>query len=190
MYMTTQLELQREGLPVEMQVLLADYPREAWPDNPHFARSIQNWMSAHQMFRQLAAIVRGDTEEYLDNGKDPDDLSRELSRYGDLLVRNLHGHHTWEDREYFPELRTADRRFDKGLALLEEDHRILDGTLNRFTTAANRVIKLVQLDEAKAREEAVGLHDCSEQIEGLLERHLADEEDLIVPILLHHKLRG
>jgi hypothetical protein len=63
-------------------------------------------------------------------------------------------------------------------------------TLDRFTNVANRMIKLVQLDETQTRKEAKEFCDCTEEIEGLVERHLADEEDLIVPILLHHKLRG
>ena len=53
----TQTIQQREGLPDDMRILLRDYPREAWPDHPHFARSIQNWMGAHQMFRQLGEIT-------------------------------------------------------------------------------------------------------------------------------------
>ena len=50
--------------------------------------------------------------------------------------------------------------------------------------------RLVQLDEAAAREEAAAVHMGATQIERLLTRHLADEEDLAVPIILHHKLSG
>lgn len=34
------------------------------------------------------------------------------------------------------------------------------------------------------------LHYWSQSVEKPLDRHLADEEDLVVPIVLHHKLRG
>lgn len=180
----------REGWPEEAATLLADYPRDLWPGHPNFARSIQNWMGAHAGFRQLGALMRETTEAYLDRGLAPESAAGRLGYYGDILVRNLHGHHTWEDRSFFPEIRDADQRFDQGLETLESDHNVLDETLDMLTHRANRVIKLIQLDELQARAEAGALHDSTERIERFLERHLTDEEDLIVPILLHHKMRG
>ncbi|NNL19616.1 MAG: hemerythrin domain-containing protein, partial [Boseongicola sp.] len=118
------------------------------------------------------------------------DYAARLGHFGNLLVANLHGHHHWEDRSYFPELAAADPRFEAGLDVLEKDHEALDGILDTFTRQANRVIKLVQLDEAAAREEAANVHKGAVQIEQLLDRHLTDEENLAVPIILHHKLRG
>ena len=180
----------REALPDDMRFLLRDYPRDAWPDHPNFAASIQNWMGTHQMFRRLGAIVRSETESYLDKARAADDFADRLSFYGNHLVRNLHGHHGWEDHAFFPELSAADARFGQGLNMLEADHVALDDVLDRFTRRANRVTKLIQLDEPQARQEAGDLHDIAAEIEGFLARHLADEEDLVVPILLHHKMRG
>lgn len=187
----TQTHQVRQGpLPDDMRTLLRDYPREAWPDHPNFAASIQNWMGAHQMFRQLAGITQKETERFLDNTRDAEDYAGRLAYYGNQLVRNLHGHHGWEDRSFFPELANADARFEHGLDTLENDHLQLDNVLDRFTRQANRVVKLIQLDEYQARSEAGKVHDLSQEIGGFLNRHLADEEDLVVPIILHHKLRG
>ena len=179
----------RQGLPTEMQALLRDYPREAWPDNPHFARSIQNWMSAHKMFRQLGEITRDDVEKLIEKMLNPTEFSRRFAYYGDLLVRNLHGHHAWEDRDYFPELSAADSRFDRGLEMLEADHYQLDVTLDKFTKVANRLLQLIELEEKQAREEAGELLESCQDIGQFLARHLQDEEDLVVAILLHHKMR-
>ena len=180
----------RQGLPDDMRLLLGDYPRDAWPDHPNFARSIQNWMGAHSMFRQLAEVTRVETEKFLDNDREAAEFAGRLGVYGNLLVRNLHGHHTWEDRSFFPELSAADQRFDHGIEMLEADHDVLDETLDRITQTGNRVMKLVQLDEAQAREEAGRLHRLAVDVEAYLARHLSDEEDLVVPVLLHHKMRG
>lgn len=182
--------IRQEALPEDMRLLLRDYPREAWPDHPNFAASIQNWMGAHVMFGQLADLIRLNTEGYLDKQIDPDDHAGRLSHYGNLLVRNLHGHHHWEDRTFFPELSAVDGRFDQGLDTLETDHLVLDDLLDRFTRQANRVVTLTQMDEAQAREEAKPVHDMATVLDGFLARHLTDEEDLVVPILLHHKMRG
>jgi iron-sulfur cluster repair protein YtfE (RIC family) len=87
-------------------------------------------------------------------------------------------------------LSAADPRFDAGLEVLEKDHADLDKVLDDFTRQANRVIKLAHLDETQAREEAVDVHQTSAVIEAFLQRHLGDEEELAVPIILHHRLRG
>ncbi|MDU8912366.1 hemerythrin domain-containing protein [Aestuariicoccus sp. MJ-SS9] len=188
--MTQFTDIRTTPMPDAMRVLLEEYPRDSWDANPHFKDATRRWLGAHRMFRQLGALVREDTEAYLDRTQAPEDYAARLSHYGNALVGNLHGHHAWEDRRYFPELSAADPRFDRGLEILEADHAELDQVLDRFTRAANRTIKLIQLDEPAAHAEAGALHDEAQRIEAFLERHLGDEEDLAVPIILHHRLRG
>ena len=188
--MTEPTTFRTTRMPDEMRFLLAKYPREAWGQHPNFKRATEQWLGAHRMFRKLSENVRGSTEDYLDKTRDPEDYAGRLAHYGNLLVGNLHGHHHWEDRSYFPELAAADPRFVDGLEILEKDHEALDGILDSFTRSANRVIKLIQLDETAARDEAGVVHEGAQQIETLLDRHLGDEEELAVPIILHHKLRG
>lgn len=142
------------------------------------------------MFRRLAELVRLDAEAFLEKEVEPEKYAGRLSYYGNALVGNLHGHHGWEDHSYFPELSAADPRFDAGLEVLEADHAELDRVLDSYTKTANRALKLLQLDEAQAREEVGTLHGTSEIIEAFLKRHLSDEEELAVPIILHHRLRG
>ncbi len=180
----------RQGLPPEMQILLRDYPRESWPENPNLARATQQWLGAHSMFRQLAAIITKDTQGFLDKAEDPQVYAGRLAHFGNLLVRNLHGHHHWEDRSFFPELEAADPRFADGLAMLESDHVALDGLLERFTRSANRVVQLAALEEAQMAGETGPLGETCDGIGRFLQRHLTDEEELAVPILLHHRLRG
>lgn len=180
----------RDGLPPEMETLLRDYPRAAWPGHTDFEQSIRNWMGAHAGFRHLARIVSAETDKFLDREMGTDTYAERLGFFGNRLVQNLHGHHTWEDRSFFPELRAADPRFTDGLDTLEADHLVLDETIDRLTRRANRVIKLARLDETQARSEAGGVLEAAHEIERFLDRHLTDEEDLVYPILLHHKLRG
>lgn len=188
--MTDIMDIRTTPMPEEMRVLLQAYPRDSWDANPHFKQATKNWIGAHLMFRRLGDLVRSETERYLDGNRGPEGFAARLSYYGGALVRNLHGHHGWEDHSYFPELSEADPRFDAGLEILEKDHEALDGVLDRFKRAANRTIKLIQLDQGAAHEEAGALHAEAEVIEAFLARHLGDEEDLAVPIILHHRLRG
>ena len=188
--MTDPADIRTNPMPEAMRVLLHDYPRDSWDGNPHFKRATKQWLEAHQMFRRLGNLVRVETEKYLDRSRDPEDYAGRLSYYGNALVANLHGHHGWEDHSYFPELSAADPRFEAGLEILEKDHQDLNAVLDRFTRAANRTIKLIQLDEKAAVDDAGALHSEAETIEAFLERHLGDEEVLAVPIILHHRLRG
>lgn len=183
-------EIRTDPLPEAMRVLLKEHPRESWEGHPHLRRATRQWLGAHQMFRDLGRVIRTETEAYLNKDRAPDDYAARLSYYGDAMVRNLHGHHGWEDHSYFPELSAADPRFDAGLAILEQDHEALDGVLDRFTKAANRTIKLIHLNEVQGREEAAEVLDQAATIEAFLARHLSDEEDLAVPIILEHRLRG
>jgi len=188
--MRQDFKLRSDAMPSDMQVLLSAYPRDTWEAHPGFKDKTRHWLGAHNMFRQLGGILRTETEAYLDKSRDADDFAAHLSYYGDMMVRNLHGHHGWEDHSYFPELAAADPRFEMGLDILENDHQELDVFLERFSKSANRVIQLAELDEKQAYDESGGLHDITETIEAFLQRHLGDEEELAVPIILHHRLRG
>lgn len=182
--------IRTEDMPREMRILLKEHPRETWDAHPGFKEKTKNWLGAHQMFRQLGGIIRTETESFLDKSRDADDLATRLAYYGDMMVRNLHGHHGWEDHSYFPELMAADPRFEAGLEILEKDHQELDVVLERFSKSANRIIQLADLDPKQAYGEAGGVHSIAETIEAFLARHLNDEEELAVPIILHHRLRG
>jgi hypothetical protein len=180
----------RAGLPSELQTLLDDYPREAWSDHPNFALSIQHWLDAHRYFKRMGALLTKETELFLDKNRSANEFGGRLGHYGNQLVHHLHGHHHWEDHDYFPELSAADDRFDRGLDMLETDHTEMDKLLDNFTTTGNRALKLSNLDPQMAYEEAGKLLKTTTAIQTFLDRHLEDEEDLIVPILLHHKMRG
>ncbi|AZV78700.1 hemerythrin domain-containing protein [Parasedimentitalea marina] len=182
--------IRQDEMPDEMRFLLKQYPRDSWDAHPGFREKTKHWLGAHQMFRRVAERIRLDTEGLLNKDIGLGDFARRLSHYGGNLVGNLHGHHGWEDHSYFPELSGADPRFDAGLEVLEQDHADLDKVLDDFTRTANRLIKLTTLDRAQAYEEAARVLKTSAAIEGFLKRHLSDEEELAVPIILHHRLRG
>ncbi|PWJ17536.1 hemerythrin domain-containing protein [Jannaschia seohaensis] len=182
--------IRTHDMPEEMRILLDRYPRESWADHPGFAEKTRHWLGAHRMFRRLAAGIRQDGESLLDGEMEAGAYADRLAYLGGHLIANLHGHHGWEDRSYFPELSAADPRFDAGLALLEQDHADLDAVLDTFDRRANRAIVLADLEPAQLRDAAGEVHATAETIEAFLERHLGDEEDLAVPIILHHRLRG
>ncbi len=167
----------RTALPDALRVLLEAYPRARWEEHDNFGMLIRFWLDRHLMFRRLIDALRTDTQARLDTQLDPTSYRQRLHRFGGLLVGELQGHHQIEDFHYFPRLSRIEPGLQRGFDLLDSDHHALDEELAGFTAAANAALSdgeagpfLVQLD----------------RLSGLLHRHLVDEEDLIVPVLLKH----
>ncbi len=188
--MTPELSLaNREGLPDALQVLLRDYPRESWQADPGFNNLIAFWLDRHMMFRRLMAEMRKGTEALLDAKMQGNQFGGMVSRYGGMFVQQLHGHHTIEDQHYFPLLATKDARIEKGFAILDKDHHDLDAHLSNFVTRANEVIGVIG-DRTRLQTAAGGFQAELAKLEGLLDQHLIDEEDLIVPVILRYGAEG
>ena len=168
----------RTGLPDALRVLYEAYPREVWETHPNFGGLVTFWLDRHMMFRKLCAILTEEAEARIDGTLDARRHAGNLSRYGGMLVQQLHGHHQIEDHHYFPALSGLEPELVKGFTLLDSDHHAMDGLLDRFSRAANGVLR-EQVETGLFRDELLSFA-------GLLERHLVDEEDLIVPVLLKY----
>ncbi|MEW9921146.1 hemerythrin domain-containing protein [Marimonas sp. MJW-29] len=172
---------QRKALPDALRVLAEQYPRAQWEGHPNFGEMIQFWMQRHLMFRQLMQLLREDAQGLLDKKMPFETYAQRLSHYGGTFLNQLHGHHQIEDAHYFPQLVQLDPRLERGFELLETDHEAIDPLLHDFAGAANAVL---QGGEAGAFLRKI------EGFEKLLDRHLVDEEDIVVPVVLHTGFRG
>lgn len=172
---------QRAGLPEALRVLLAEYPRTGWQAHPNFAGLVAFWLDRHLMFRQLTETLIRDAETMVDGGMDRQAYGQRLGRLGSMLVNQLHGHHQIEDMHYFPKLAGLETRLQRGFDLLDSDHHAMDGLLDRFTKSANSVLQ---------GGEAGHFHTEVQGFTTLLNRHLVDEEELIVPVILKYGAEG
>jgi hypothetical protein len=75
-----------------------------------------------------------------------------------------------------------DVRLEQGFAILDADHKALDLHLDCFVGDANGALRA--LDEEALRAGAGRFHQRLLRLEGFLDRHLTDEEELIVPVIL------
>ena len=171
----------RHGLPDALRALLADYPRTDWTVHRNFDGLVSFWLDRHLAFRDLTAAMSGATQSLLDRAADPQTYAARLSRSGNRFLQELHGHHQIEDLHFFPRLTRLEPRLLRGFDMLENDHLAIGGLLDRFTTSANAVLT----DPADLTRAAAFAADLG-AITTLLDRHLTDEEDLIVPVILHH----
>ncbi len=177
------------GLPEALRLLLADYPRDGWAADPQFHGLVSFWLERHQMFRKLLGILREDTALLLDRQSEPATFAARLGRFGGMFVNELHGHHQIEDQHYFPLLAQKDARIIRGFDILDSDHHALDGLLDDFVKGANGVLQ--RRDERATLQTAAGRFASDlDRLERLIDRHLTDEEDLIVPVILRHGTAG
>lgn len=174
---------ERTALPDALRVLLEEYPREGWETDPGFDGLIRFWLDRHLMFRKLMSEMRSGTEALLDRKLDAPRYRAMTSRYGGMFVNGLHEHHTIEDTYYFPKLVTKDARIARGFAILDKDHHEIDSFLASFVERANEVISVID-NRDKLQTTAGKFRDELSKLEGLLDRHLIDEEELIVPVIL------
>ena len=172
----------RDGLPHALTVLLREYPRDLWEAHPSFDGLVRFWLDRHMMFRRILEMLTAETEKRLDQKKDPMHFKAHVSKLGSKLVGELHGHHNIEDAHYFPVLAKKDARIARGFDILDRDHHALDEILHRYVEAANAAINA---DLKSTREVGTFLEE-TRSLERLLSRHLIDEEELVVPVILKH----
>ena len=171
----------RHALPDALRVLAEAYPRADWQEHVHFGEMIRFWMQRHAMFRQLLDLLKSDAQAALSRQMEASAHAGRLSHFGGTLLNELHGHHQIEDGHYFPRLIKLDARLERGFDLLEKDHEAMDGLLHGMAEGANSVLRGAEVGP---------FLDRLTYFERSLNRHLADEEDIVVPVVLHTGFAG
>jgi hypothetical protein len=177
----------RGGWPKELLVLLERHPRSTWPAQR--SASVTFWLEIHDHFRRDCVGLELAADDYRDHRRSASQLAVIAEPRLRGLIAGLHGHHQIEDFHYFPAFRRAEPRLARGFDLLESDH----ADLQRDVDAALGALKeLRAAAESSTEGTAMAPHalaadryiDAANRLCRRLCRHLSDEEDLVVPILL------
>ena len=180
--MDNSLDLEtRTGLPPALKVLVQEFPRTIWDTHPNFDGMTRFWLERHLGFRRLLEMLQTDVQAQLDGAMSAEVYAPRLSRLAGMLLNQLHGHHQIEDTHYFPRLAQLDARAERGFDLLEADHDAMDGLLHGMAEGANAVLR---------GGEAGPFHDRLLRFGTLLDRHLTDEEEIVVPVILKSGFQG
>jgi len=177
------LEL-RTGLPEHLRVLADLYPREGWEGHRNFDEMTRFWLDRHLMFREVMDRLRRDSEGFADGTLDARTYQSRTARMTGFFLNQLHGHHTIEDGHYFPQLIALDARISAGFELLHRDHEMLDAQIQALADATNTLLQAV--DGPTGPSEAGYQVDRLNGFQTFLNRHLCDEEDLVVPLILEN----
>lgn len=179
----------RTGWPEDLQVLLRRHPRETWATNPDLGETARFWLRRHQMFRDLGAALDAGIGEYREGRIDAERFRGWFGRRLGFFLGELDGHHHIEDAHYFPLFQQAEARLARGFDVLEGDHETIHGDLERAADTANALLAALAAGrDARAAADAHAAHGSA--MLGRLLRHLDDEEDLVVPLLLERRDLG
>lgn len=176
----------RTGLPDALKVLLAEYPRDLWQAHANFDGLTRFWLDRHLMFRRALAQLQAEAEAALDGRTDPHRYQHSTARLAGFFLNQPHGHHQIEDHHDFPQLAAFEGRLNDGFTILDADHHALGGYIHALADAANGVL---QAAPAALITPAGALHKALNGFAPFLDRHLVDEEDLVVPVILAHGAR-
>ncbi|HEX8166787.1 MAG TPA: hemerythrin domain-containing protein [Beijerinckiaceae bacterium] len=172
----------RTGWPDDLRLYLERYPREVWPGHANLGATARFWLERHDMFRDLGGALQSATGEFREGRVALPAFRSWFAPRLRFFLSQLHAHHRIEDLSYFPLFRAAEPRLQRGFEVLERDHEVIHGTLARLAEAANAFLRAEGPDGLRALGDAYALA-TDELLSGLV-RHLADEEDLIIPLIL------
>ena len=174
----------RSGWPDDLRVLVTRFPREQWEGHANLGEMARFWLSRHAMFRELSASIEDVTAQFRNGTMPAADFPRQLVPRLQFLLQQLGVHHQIEDLHYFPIFRAAEERLVRGFDVLEDDHHAIHADMAATAETANALLRALAGD-------ASALQRCGDDyakasgglLKGLI-RHLDDEEDLIVPLIL------
>jgi hemerythrin HHE cation binding domain-containing protein len=173
----------RNGWPEDLRVLITRFPREQWEGHANLGEMARFWLARHAMFRELSANIEQVTASFLNGGVTAADFPGQLVPRLQFLLSQLNVHHQIEDLHYFPIFKAAEERLTRGFDVLEGDHHAIHADMAATAETANALLRALA-DKSDARKQGDEYALASGTlIKGLI-RHLDDEEDLIVPLIL------
>jgi hemerythrin HHE cation binding domain-containing protein len=180
----------REGLPDELAYLRQSYAKEIWRTHANFGELTRFWLHVHDSLRHHGQTLGRITEDFREGRLDSHQFQRTFVPGLNQFLQHLNAHHQIEDHQYFPRFRLLDERMVAGFDLLEKDHHRIHEALLSSAGAANDFLATLGKDADSLRSAGDGYAKASAQLLAFLLRHLADEEDLVVPAMLHHGERS
>lgn len=179
---------QRTGWPDELRVLLKQYPRETWAQSR--SPIAQFWLEKHGMFRRQMQMLRSAAVDCREGRTPPAELAAWSAPRLQGFLSALHGHHQIEDFHYFPGFRAADQRLARGFDTLASDHELLHKGIVEIVETTNAFLGAVRAESEGGANQDAQRHAADKYaaacdlMDRRLNRHLDDEEDLIIPVML------
>ena len=180
----------RQGWPAELRLLIDRYPREVWQGHANLGVLAQFWLSRHDMFREIGTALEQATTAFRNGTASAQDFRAWFPPRLQFFLQQLNAHHQIEDLHYFPVFQSAEARLARGFDVLEGDHHTIHESIDRTVKAANAFLHTPVNDKDPLRAAGDAHAAASGSLLRQLRRHLDDEEDLIIPLILDRTEAG
>lgn len=177
---------ERAGLPDDMAYLRDQHPREDWRSHANFGQLADFWLYVHATLRREGDDVSRIVGSFRNREIDENQLKSAFAPMLNAFLQHLDQHHRIEDEVYFPKFRQMDTRLVIGFALLEADHNLIHERLIATVAGARGLLSALSDPGEGARRAADAYAAEADGLLDLLQRHLADEEELVIPAMLEH----
>ena len=175
----------RDGLPEAYRWLLETCPRLRWRD-PELGEVARFWLQMHGGFRNRQSDMQDAVALWRSGGGDLSTLHRTLIPTVQGFLQHLDGHHRIETGHYFPVMRRVEPRIAAGIDLLDADHDAIHGHLDALFKSGLAFHRAMAGNLPDAADHAARLAETLERILPPLNRHLEDEEDIVIPLVARH----
>jgi hemerythrin-like domain-containing protein len=180
----------RTGWPDELRHLLERYPREIWDGHANLGDMARFWLARHDMFRELSEAMLQATHALREGKLPPAQFRQWFAPRMNFFLGELQTHHMIEDHHYFPVFTRAEKSLLKGFEILENDHETIHHGLEDLARSAQMLTTAIDGETPLLMKASDGFADVSDGFLKILRQHLADEEDLIVPVILDRTEAG
>lgn len=144
-----------------------------------YAYKTSGWLKVHTNIRKRQRILTQISEAYIDGEFDWAEYRSQILKRINMHILKLHQHHGVEDDGFFPEFIRMYPQLAPAFEILGHDHEYLNALLDKLQIQNDALAKSEGEDKALAEQ----LHDTLVKVTDLLQQHLTDEEDLVIPIL-------
>lgn len=178
----------RTGLPEELLYLVEKHPRATWEGQPGLAGTGDIWLANHDYFRITTMRIAEGLTKLREEAETTYDSSPSFRRHAVSLLGSLDGHHRVEDNHYFPIFQKAEPRLLRGFEIMDADHHKIHTAIDEFAVTAQDFLNRIGHEErsmiSDARSAADEMADVVDRLGRILRQHLADEEDLVIPLII------
>lgn len=175
---------QRAGLPPDLAALVKKYPRSVWPSHANLGEMSQFWLQRHEMFRELGAALITQARGLKEQKTQPAEFREWFIPRFWFMLQQLNTHHQIEDGYYFPKFMQADTTLKRGFEMLESDHNVIHHGMVKLQDTGLAFDQALNHDPARILFAADDVAGALDGFIKLLLRHLEDEEDLVIPLVL------
>ncbi|WP_367109713.1 hemerythrin domain-containing protein [uncultured Psychrobacter sp.] len=153
-------------------------PPDQW-FSADYAYKTSGWLKVHTNIRKRQRILTQISDAYMSGEFDWTEYRSQILKRINMHVLKLHQHHGVEDEGFFPEFVSMYPKLAPAFEILGHDHEYLNELLDTLQAQNDQLARSDTEDKVLAKQ----LHDTLVAVTDLLQQHLTDEEDLVIPIL-------